>query len=126
MASILQPYHGVYVHAPSASTKLDLHHILDGCTALETEASNIDEVSNSINSLSSNLGANVFSIDGQTVLSSADQCCQEIIDVQKWIFDTSSQIRENAINAYNQLQTQLNNEAKNRDQNEINRRNSRR
>lgn len=121
MASILQPYRGIFVSAPSASTKLDLDQILAGCTSVENEASNIDELSNSVSSLTSNLGANIFSIDGKTVSPSSDKCCEEIIDIQKWIFDTTSQIRENAINAYNQLQTQLNNDAQNRDRYEINR-----
>ncbi len=124
MASILQPYRGVFISAQSASNMLDLNQILAGCTAVENEASNIDELSNSISSLTSNLGANIFSIDGKTISPSSDKCCEEIIEVQKWIYDTTSQIRETAINAYNQLQTQLNNDAQNRDQYEINRYNN--
>ena len=122
MAGLVQAYRGRYYNASSASTKLDINSILAGCSAVETEANNIDEISNSINNSASYLTREVFSINGETVSKDIDEACTEIISVQSSIMDAVAQIRINAINAYNSIQTQLNNEAQSLDQAEIRRR----
>lgn len=126
MAGALQPYQGRYVNAKSASDDLDLAAILAGCDAVDAEAGNIDEVSNSLSNAAGDLTAQTFSVDGVSVGSNVNEYCDNIMQAQTWIMNGTGQIRAAAENAYNKLQTEYNNDAMARDQAEINRRNNNR
>ena len=125
MSGVIQPYKGRYVSAASASTKLDLAAIMAGCSAVESEAGNINTISTGLHNAASSLSPGVFSIDGVSVASNVDDCCESIMSVQSSIIGSLGQIRSASIAAYNKIQTQLNSEAQARDQYEINRRKKR-
>jgi len=117
-----QPYQGTYVSAKSASEDLDLAAILAGCSAVDAEAGNIDEISNNLSNAASDLNAKTFSVDGVSVGSNVNEYCTSIMDVQSWILGQTAAIRSAAEAAYNRLQEQYNNDARARDQAEKNRR----
>ena len=125
MAGLLEPYRGRYVSAESASTKLDVNAIISGCSQVDSEASSIGDVSTSLNSAASDLTPNIFSINGASLGANVGEYCQSIMDVQSSIMSATAQIRSEAIAAYNEIQSQLNQEAQSRDQYEMNRRNRR-
>ena len=118
----LEPYHGTYVNAKSASADLDLGAILAGCAAVDAEAGNISEVSNSLNTAASDLTPTVFSVNGVSIGSNVGDYCSNIMEAQSWIMGQTAAIRAAAENAYNKLQTDYNNEAMARDAAEKNRR----
>ena len=118
----VQPYVGTYVSAKSASDDLDLAAIIAGCNAVDAEAANIDEISNSLSNAASDLTPQVFSVDGVSIGSNVDEYCTIIMDVQSWIMGGTASIRAAAENAYNRIQTDYNNDAIARDNAEKNRR----
>ena len=119
---ILQPYHGTYCNASSASSELDIEAILSGCNAVDEEANHISEYANRLDEVSSQLDVNALSVDGKTINGTVQEYCDGINNVESEIMGVTSQIREYAVARYNQIQDQLNNEAYIRDQNEYNRR----
>lgn len=122
---ILQPYRGTYCSASSASEKLDIESILAGCDAVDEEANHISEYANQLSGYSSQLDVNALSVNGKTMIGTAEECCDGINNVESEIIGTTAQIRAAAESVYNQIQDQLNNEAYIKDQNEYNRRVSR-
>lgn len=124
MAGALQPYQGRYVNAKSASDDLDLATILAGCDAVDSEAGNITDISQNLSNAAGDLTVQTFSIDGVSVGTKAEEYCNSINDVKSWIEDGTSSIRSAAEAAYNRLQEQYNEEARQKDQAEINRRNN--
>ena len=119
---ILQPYRGTYCSASLASEKLDIDTILSGCNAVDSEASHITEYANTLSTAGSNLDVNALSAGGTTMEGKVDEYCTNIKSVETFIMNTTSQIREAAEAAYNQIQEQMNSEAYARDQAEYNRR----
>lgn len=119
---LLQPYRGTYCSASSAKDKIDVDAIIAGCDAVDAEANHISEYANSLSDYSSRLDVNALSVDGKTMIGTANECCENINSVEAEIINTTSQIREAAEAVYNQIQDQLNNEAYIKDQNEYNRR----
>lgn len=113
---LLQPYRGTYVSASSASEKIDVNSILNGCNAVDEEANHISEYANSLDSSGSVLDVNVLSVGGKTMLSNIEECCTNINSVETFIINTTAQIREAAESVYNQIQEQMNNEARARDE----------
>ncbi len=120
---VLQPYRGTYVSADSASSKLDLPAILAGCDAVDEEASQIDTYTRDLSNVAADLDVDTLSANGKTMQGPIGDCCDGISDIESNITGTTAQIRAAAENAYNQIQEQLNYEAKVRDRNEWNRRN---
>ncbi len=114
--SLLQPYVGKFVTASSASSKIDAASIIAGCDAVDSEASKISDVNSNVNSIGSRIDSTALSVDGKTTMNLLEECCTGINDVQTMIFNTTSAIREAATSAYNQIQEQLNEEARIRDQ----------
>ena len=125
MGSILQPYIGRFARAESASNRLDIDSIFAGCNAVEQEASRISTIATKIDSTSSRLDVNSFSIDGATATSTIVEYCEGMANVEAGIYQMTAQIRDAAEAAYNNLQSQLNYNAQIRDQelaNQANRR----
>lgn len=108
---VVQPFVGKYVTAVSASTKIDLDSIITNCNAVDEEVSKISSINNSINSTGGNLTADVLSVGGATVINLLDECCSNINGVQSDVVSMTEGIRESAIEAYNQIQEQFNEEA---------------
>ena len=124
MTSILEPYVGRFASAGSASILLDLDTILAGCNAVVNETPAIYSLANNINDCAQDLNANALSVDGKTMIPAIEECVQDISSVQNNINKTVEEIRAAAINAYNNLQKQLNDEAYNREVYETNRYNA--
>lgn len=122
---ILQPYNGYFVNAESASNRLDIEGIYNGCNAVDTEIADIDTLSSKISNSVSYLDAKNFSINGETIFNTSDECIEYISKVKESILDATSQIRAICEETYNNLQSQLNYNAQVKDQNEINKVNSR-
>lgn len=108
---VIEPFVGKYVTAVSASTKIDLDTIVMNCIAVEEEASKINSINSSINSTGGSLTADVLSVGGATVLNLLNECCSSINSVQSDIISETESIREKAIEAYNKIQEQFNDEA---------------
>ena len=119
---ILQPYHGTYCSADSASSKLDIDAILAGCNAVDEEANHISEYASSLTDISSQLDVNALSVNSKTISGTVQEYCDGINNVETEIMGATSQIREVAEAQYNQIQEQMNQEAYLRDQEEYNRR----
>ena len=119
---ILQPYQGRFVNAPSASNQLDINKILIGCSMVEEEANHISEFAGNIMDATSVLDVRNFSVDNETILDDAAECCNNIGNVEKQIMDLTAQIREAVEISYNNIQQQLNYDAHARDEYECRRR----
>lgn len=113
---ILNPYQGVFISAQSASNYIDLNSILNGCDAVDSEASQISKLSNNVLEASTQLDVNTLSVDNATVVGSVEEYCNDIVSVQEGIMSMTSQIREAAINTYNDIQNQMNYNAQIQDQ----------
>lgn len=122
---LLQPYRGQYCSAQSAESKLDIMSILQGCSEVDDEARYMGRYSNELNLANNYLDEKSLSVDGKTMQGEVDDCRETIESVQESITNTTSQIRDAAVSAYNSIQEQLNYEAQVRDQNEWNQRNRR-
>ena len=111
----VQPYHGTYASARSASEVLDLDAILAGCDAVDEKAQKITEYTNNIQASTSVLDQKNFSINKETPQQEITDTCTGIEDVQSSITETTSAIREAAEAAYNEIQAQFNYEAEQKD-----------
>ena len=119
---LLEPYRGTYCSASSASEKIDVQAILAGCDAVDAEANHISEYAGNLSDYSSQLDANALSVDGKTMISTANEYWENINNVESEIINTTAYIREAAEAVYNQIQEQMNQEAHARDEYEYNRR----
>lgn len=119
---LLQQYQGRFVNAPSASSQLDISKILAGCNMVEEEANRISEFAGNIMDAASILDVKNFSVDNETILDDAAECCNNIGNVERQIMDLTAQIREAAEICYNNIQQQLNYDAHARDEYECRRR----
>lgn len=108
---ILQPYQGAYVSAGSASKYLDIEKILKGCDEVDNEAEEIVYVNSKLNSAGSSIDSRALSIDNVTVDNSLVECLESINNVYQNILSETSQVRAAAVNAYNSIQSELNNDA---------------
>lgn len=114
--SLLEPYVGRYVSAESASTKLDVSSILAGCDMVDSESDKLNVVGNKVNDIGDELTLDVLSVDGVGMGEKIVECCNSYFDSYDSIVGSTTQIRETAISKYNQLQQQLNDEARARDE----------
>jgi len=119
---LLEPYRGTYCSASSASEKIDVQAILAGCDAVDAEANHISEYAGNLSDYSSQLDANALSVDGKTMISTANEYWENINNVESEIINTTAYIREAAEAVYNQIQEQMNQEAHAKDEYEYNRR----
>ena len=120
--NLLEPYHGTYCNASSANEKIDIQAILSGCDAVDEEANHISEYAGTLRDYSSVLNEKVLSISGETMINTANECCEDINNVENEIMSITTQIREAVVAVYNKIQDQLNNEAYIKDQDENNKR----
>lgn len=117
--NFLEPYKGRYVSAESASNELDVDCILSGCQSVLSTASNLSDINNKVFNLGCSITPQALSIDGVTVTDNLSECCDGIKNVESYISSTVEAIKEAAISAYNEIQTQLNEDARCMDEQQI-------
>lgn len=110
--NLMQPYMGTYISAKLASVDLDVEGILKACDMIEKNACNVDVISKDIFDVGSNITADALSVDEKNISGILDDCCSGIKYIHDDILNTINQVRENAVNSYNIIQTQYNEEAK--------------
>lgn len=103
---------GTYISAKLASVDLDVEGILKACDMIEKNACNVDVISKDIFDVGSNITADALSVDEKNISGILDDCCSGIKYIHDDILNTINQVRENAVNSYNIIQTQYNEEAK--------------
>lgn len=113
--NILQPYYGQFVSAGSASKYLDIETILRGCDQVDAEAEEIAYINSKLNNAGGTITSSALSIDNVTVDNNLLECCEGINSVFQNILSETSQVRAAAVNAYNRIQADLNNDAVARD-----------
>ncbi len=109
--NLLQPYQGKYKSAESAASYIDIVAINKGCDMIDAAATDFITVGKTVAAASEDCGTDTLSIDGKNILSTIENCANKIANTEKEIFKITSQIREQAINQYNNKQQELNNEA---------------
>lgn len=114
--SLLQPYSGKFVSAKSASEKLDAEAIIAGCDAVDSEAETITAIEREVNSSGNMITADVLSIGGKTILPTLEATCTGITNNKAAIIAKTAEIRQQAEAVYNQIQSELNDEASRKDQ----------
>lgn len=114
--SLLQPYSGRFVSAKSASDKIDAATIIAGCDSVDSEASEILSIGSKVNSAGSSITADALSFGGVTVAGDLGLCCDGIAATYANILGNTSQIRSTAMEAYNRIQTEYNEEARAKDE----------
>jgi len=113
---MLLGYEGVYASAKNAKEDLDIDTILNGCNQLETQISNLSYCIRELNIAMDELNTNTFSINGS--ISYADKISSyidEISSFQSDAYNMINQIRVNSLTQYNQIQSNYNNQAIQRD-----------
>lgn len=117
--ALLQPYRGRFVSARSASEKIDAEAIIAGCYAVDSEASMISTIESEVNSSGSMITPEVLAIGEKNILATLEEVCTGISNAQMNIQTVTANIRQQAEAIYNQMQSELNEEASRRDQAEI-------
>lgn len=117
--SLLQPYIGRFVSARSASEKLDSETIMAGCDAVDSEAEVITSIEKEVNSSGSIITPEVLSIGEKTILPTLEEVCTGINNTKTNILTVTANIRQQVEAVYNQIQSELNDEASKKDQAEI-------
>jgi hypothetical protein len=112
---LLQPYHGKFVTAKSATSDIDVDSILSGCAAVDNEVGNLTNICEDFSNSGNNITPKAFSFDGETVEPMIEQYKISTSGIADDILGITASIREAAINAYNKIQEQYNAEAKARD-----------
>ena len=110
--NLMQPYMGTYISAKLASIDLDVEGILKACDMIEKNACNVDVISKDIFDVGSNITSDALSVDEKNISGILDDCCSGIKYIHDDILNTINQVRETAVNSYNSIQTQYNEEAK--------------
>lgn len=110
--NLMQPYMGTYISAKLASVDLDVEGILKACDMIEKNAYNVDVISKDIFDVGSNITSDALSVDEKNISGILDDCCSGIKYIHDDILNTINQVRETAVNSYNSIQTQYNEEAK--------------
>ena len=114
---LVKPYVGKYVSAESACKYIDIDTILAGCSKLENEASSYNNINNKLNSLGTSVGKNALEVDGKTISDVVDKYSNVLVDTSKGLNEFVSSVRDAAENAYNEIQNQLNENARYEDVN---------
>ena len=113
--NLMQPYMGTYISAKLASVDLDVEGILKACHMIEKNACNVDVISKDIFDVGSNITSDALSVDEKNISGILDDCCSGIKYIHDDILNTINQVRKTAVNSYNIIQTQYNEEAKSLD-----------
>lgn len=109
--SLILPYKGTYVNAKYAINDIDVEGIIKYCKMIEKDATRIDSISNNVLNASSSITPSALSIDDKTINGKVDEYCGGLDDVYNCVLDVTAQIKEQAIEVYNRLQREYNEEA---------------
>ena len=112
---LMRQYVGKYVTATSASTKIDATAIIKGCNAVDNDANEISRLANLFKSEAARIDKTSLSIDNKTMEENVDECSAGIEERRKTILDATDYIRQVTEDIYNQIQSQYNENAKERD-----------
>ena len=97
--------------ARSAALDIDLETIQKGCDAILSELSVISSIHNNFDDVSDDIDASALSINGESpIAAKIGNCDSEILSAQRTIENLMNDTLVAAINAYNQLQTNYNND----------------
>lgn len=96
-----------------------LRQYLAGCDADCSEAEMISSIENEVNSSGSMLTPEVLAIGDKTILPTLEEVCTGISSTKGSIQTATANIRQQVEAVYNQLQSELNDEASRKDQAEI-------
>ena len=111
MASVIEPYRGVYYSAKSALDELDIDAINAACDEVDLYASDLHHTSYNFYSCESGLSKDALSINDMTFETSVDDCCAKMTAVNEYITSTTSEVRSTALDVCNRLQESFNAEA---------------
>ena len=112
---LMRQYVGKYVTATSASTKIDSTARIKGCNAVDNDANEISRLANLFKSEAARIDKTSLSIDNKTMEENVDECSAGIEERRKAILDATDYIRQVTEDIYNQIQSQYNENAKERD-----------
>ena len=112
---LMRQYVGKYVTATSASTKIDATAIIKGCNAVNNDANEISRLTNLFKSEAARIDKTSLSIDNKTREENVDECSAGKEERRKAILDATDYIRQVTEDIYNQIQSQYNENAKERD-----------
>ena len=112
---LMRQYVGKYVTATSASTKIDATAIIKVCNAVDNDANEITRLANLFKSEAARIDKTSLSIDNKTMEENVDECSAGIEERRKAILDATDYIRQVTEDIYNQIQSQYNENAKERD-----------
>lgn len=111
MASILEPYRGVYHSAKSALEEIDIDAINSACDEVDSYASVLNQTSSNLYTCEAGLSKDALSINNMTFEKSLDECCSKMTAVNNYILSTTAEVRSSALDACNRLQENYNVEA---------------
>lgn len=109
---LVKPYVGKHVSAQSASNYIDIETIYAGCTKLENEANSYNDIYEKVNVLGDNNGKDVLEVDGKTISNVVGEYSNVLNDTSNGLIDFANSVRAAAENAYNEIQNQLNENAR--------------
>ena len=109
---------GKYYSACSASEDLDIDTINAGCDIIDQAAADFVKAGKKVEEATDECGADALEVDGTTMIDSIENCANEIIGVEADIKSITQEIRNSALNKYNELQAQLNEAAERRNEEE--------
>ena len=109
---------GKYYSACSASEDLDIDTINAGCDIIDQAAADFVKAGKKVEETTDECGADALEVDGTTMIDSIENCANEIIGVEADIKSITQEIRNSALNKYNELQAQLNEAAERRNEEE--------
>jgi len=116
---MLGQYMGTFVNAESAATKIDAAGIIAGCDAVDAEAANLSNLCGEFSRSATTITPKALSFDGETVGPIIENYSSASGDVSSGILGITAGIRAKAIEVYNQIQQELNEDAERRDREAI-------
>lgn len=123
---MLEQYRGNYFTADSASDYIDINAIVSGCKALAESSTGFNGISEKIYSAGDCCDAKALSVEGETLTDYIYEQGEIIEDFGPSITELANQIMNRAYEAYNRIQSQLNDDAYNRECDYVNQLNNRR
>lgn len=108
--SLLQPYVGKKMSAPSATKKIDIETILQGCAEVDNIADEVAKLNLRFKEKAKEIDEDALSCDEKSPKESIELCADRIDLLQKKILDATDAIRDVVESVYNKIQWQLNEE----------------
>ena len=108
---MVQQYHGNYVTAESASNYIDINAIALGCKNLAANSEEFNYISEKIYSAGDICNGEALSIDGDTLTDYIYEQGNMVGKISSTITSLADDIINRAYEAYNSLQSQLNDKA---------------